>query len=380
MSKSKGNTVDPMEMMDTYGADALRWYFYTSVSAGSEYRVAPKMFGEVVSGFFRMLWNTYSFFVTYANIDGFIPAGRDVIPRGDRALLDRWLLAEMEATVVRVTEELEAYDATGAGRAIQGFVENLSNWYVRRSRRRFWKSESDTDKLSAYQTLHEALLTVSRLLAPFTPFLADELYRNLARGTDGAADSVHLAPWPEADAAAAAPELAAGMARARRVVEMGHRERDRAGLKVRQPLAGATVPGPPLAPELEAIVLDELNLKSLTYAAEDAHQVVLDTEVTEELRLEGLAREVVRRVQGARKDAGYNIDDRIEIQYRAGGDLAEAIDRWSDHIKRETLALSLELLDAAIADGAVAAPEGAFASDGEVEGRPLWLALRRAAG
>ncbi|MEA2644965.1 MAG: isoleucyl-tRNA synthetase [Chloroflexota bacterium] len=379
MSKSKGNAVDPMEMMDTYGADALRWYFYTSVSAGSEYRVAPKMFAEVVSGFFRMLWNSYSFFVTYANIDGFRPGAAAEVPRAERALLDRWLLAELDATVAEVTTELDAYDATGAGRAIQGFVENLSNWYVRRSRRRFWKSESDSDKLSAYQTLHDALLVVTQLLAPFTPFLADEVYRNLARGVEGAADSVHLAAWPKSAPAAAAvadAELAAGMARARRVVEMGHKERDRANLKVRQPLASATVPGPPLPGELEAIVLDELNLKALAYGAEDGHEVVLDTDVTDDLRREGLAREVVRRVQGARKDAGYNIDDRIDVQYRAEGDLAEAIGAWGDHIRKETLATSMEALDGTVAEGVVS--QDWFVSDGPVEGRPLWLALRRA--
>src|ERR1700736_111664 len=130
------------------------------------------MFGEVVSGFFRMLWNTYSFFVTYATIDGFTPGAAAAVAPEDRALLDRWLLSELNQTVARATQELDDLDATGAGRAIQAFVENLSNWYVRRSRRRFWKSESDADKLSAYQTLHHALITITQLLAPFTPFLA----------------------------------------------------------------------------------------------------------------------------------------------------------------------------------------------------------------
>ncbi|MGB2939227.1 MAG: isoleucine--tRNA ligase [Candidatus Dormiibacterota bacterium] len=370
MSKSKGNVVDPIEMMDTYGADALRWYFYTAVAVGNEYRVAPKTFGEVVAGFFRMLWNTYSFFVTYANIDGFRPGAEAAVPVAERALLDRWLLSQLSQTVERVTNELEDLDATGAGRAIQGFVEDLSNWYVRRSRRRFWKSESDADKLSAYQTLHETLITLSRLLAPFTPFLADELYLNLARGLAGAADSVHLDLWPEADAAAIDRHLSQEMGRARRIVEAGHKERDRANLKVRQPLKGATVPGPELDRELEAIVLDELNLKSLQYATSDGHEVKLDTEVTPELRREGLAREVVRRIQGARKDAGFNIDDRIEVWYRVDGDLTRVFTEWADYIQRETLAVSL-----AAADGEL--PAGAHVVDQPLERESLWLALRR---
>jgi isoleucyl-tRNA synthetase len=372
MSKSKGNVVDPIEMMDTYGADALRWYFYTSVAVGSEYRVAPKSFNEVVTGFFRMFWNTYSFFVTYANLDGFTPGSAAPVPVKDRAVLDRWLLSELNQTVERITTELEDLDATGAGRALQAFVEDLSNWYVRRSRRRFWKSESDADKLSAYQTLHEALLTVARLLAPFAPFLADEVYLNLKQGLEGAADSVHLDRWPEVDTASIDKALSAEMARSRRIVETGHKERDRANLKVRQPLQGATVPGPELTTELEAIVLDELNLKSVSYGPEKFHDVVLDTELTPELRLEGLAREIVRRVQGARKDAGYNIDDHIDVLYRADGEVARAFEAWGDHIRQETLAETLGAVDGEAPGG-----EGAHVAEVSVEGQPVWLALKR---
>ena len=288
----------------------------------------------------------------------------------ERSLIDRWLLSELNACVERVTTELEEFDATGAGRAIAGFVDDLSNWYVRRSRRRFWKSESDVDKTSAYQTLHEALVTVTGLMAPFTPFLADELYRNLARGASDAAESVHLTKWPEVDGAAIDRDLSLEMARARRIVETGHKERDRSGLKVRQPLAGATVPGPPLDPELEAIALEELNLKSLAYADGGTHEVVLDTNLTPELRLEGLAREVVRRIQGARKDAGYNIDDHIEVAYGTDAELKEAFETWADYIRRETLADVL-----VPADGI--APEGAFVVQEPLAGTPLWLALRR---
>ena len=370
MSKSKGNVVDPMEMMDRFGADAVRWYFYTSVAVGSEYRVSPKVFADVVGGFMRMLWNCYVFFVQYANLDGFDPGAQVSTPPPERPLLDRWLLSELNQCVQRVTAELEVFDATGAGRAIEDFVADLSNWYVRRSRRRFWRSDSDADKLSAYQTLHEALTKVSLLLAPFAPFIADELYRNLARD-DADADSVHLAAWPQADPAVIDRELTQQMTRARRVVELGHKQRDRANLKVRQPLAGASVPGPALEPELEAIVVDELNLKSLRYHVHD-HEVELDTAITPELRLEGLARELVRRIQGMRKEAGFNVEDRIKVTWRAEGEVAEAARQWREHVSAETLASNFDELP----EGATA-PAGSYDADHKVEGEPVWIAVRR---
>jgi isoleucyl-tRNA synthetase len=367
MSKSVGNVVDPMPVMDRFGADALRWYFCTSASLGNDYRFAEELVQKVATGFLSTLWNSYSFFVTYANLDGFAPVDSPLAV-ADRALLDRWLLSQLNLCVARVTEELEDFDPTSSARAIESFVDDLSNWYIRRSRRRFWKSESDSDKLSAYQTLHQALATTAQLLAPFTPFLADEIYRNLGAGRG--ADSVHLSDWPAVDTAAVDERLSADMARARRIVEMGHKERDRANLKVRQPLAGATVPGPTLEPELEAIVLDELNLKSLTYGPPDAREVALDTRVTRGLRREGLAREVVRRIQGARKDAGYNIVDRIEVRYRAAGELADAIADWTDHISQETLAVSLQPVDGSLNDGY-------YQATLKVEGEVLEIALRK---
>ncbi|MFN2465289.1 MAG: isoleucine--tRNA ligase [Candidatus Dormibacteria bacterium] len=369
MSKSKGNVVDPMQMMDRYGADAVRWYFYTAVAAGSEYRVSPKVFSDVVGGFMRMLWNCYVFFVQYANLDGFDPEAQPSTPLEQRPLLDRWLLSELNQCVTRATTELEAYDATGAARAIENFVADLSNWYVRRSRRRFWKSESDHDKLSAYQTLHEALTKVSLLMAPFAPFIADELYRNLARG-DARADSVHLADWPAQGPVDS--DLSVSMARARRLVEALLKERDRAGLKVRQPLAGATVAGPPLLPELEAIVLDELNIKSLAYHERGDHHVDLNTHITPELRREGVAREVVRRVQGMRKEAGFNVEDRIALRWRAGGEVAAAFGEWGDRIAAETLAVRVNRA----AEGESGA-EGAFAAEYTVEGDATWLEVTR---
>ncbi|HXA42354.1 MAG TPA: isoleucine--tRNA ligase [Candidatus Solibacter sp.] len=347
MSKSVGNVVDPIPVIERYGADAVRWYFVTAASIGNDYRFGEDLIQKVATGVLSTLWHSYSFFVTYANLDGFQP-GQASLPVSERALIDRWLVSQLNICVRKVTEELEEFDPTGSARAIESFIDDLSNWYIRRSRRRFWKSESDADKASAYQTLHQALVTTAQLLAPFTPFIADELFRNLATG---GADSVHLSDWPEVDAGAVDEKLSADMARARRIVEMGHKERDRANLKVRQPLAGATVPGPPLGDELEAIVLDELNLKSLSYGDPGGREVILDAELTPELRREGLAREVVRRVQGARKDADYNIEDRIEVLYHAGGELAEAVAEWTERIAGETLAVALDWYDGGSVDG-----------------------------
>ncbi len=422
MSKSKGNVVEPDDILDHQGADAFRWFMFASQQPWSPRRFGPEMVDEVVRKFLLTLWNTYSFFTLYANIDRFDPAAQES-PLEERPLVDRWLVGELNALVRDVTAGLEAYDATGTCRAIQQFVDDLSNWYVRRSRRRFWKSESDADKLAAYHTLHEALVTVTKLLAPFTPFVAEELYQNLVRSVDAAApESVHLCAWPVADEQAIDAGVSFDMAAARRVVEMGRAARNAAAVKTRQPLAEVVL----ALPEAEAraverlrdVVLDELNVKELRLvSAEDelvayvvkpnlkvlgpklgkrlgtlqaalkvtdasvlvatlradgavvlelpdgplrlveeellietgspegyqveseaGRVVALKTDVDDDLREEGRARELIHAVQLARKAAGLRIEDTISLTLAVPEELRPPAERHRGAIMAETLA------------------------------------------
>jgi isoleucyl-tRNA synthetase len=277
MSKSKGNVVQPDDILDHQGADAFRWFMFSSQQPWSPRRFSAEMVDEVVRKFLLTLWNTYSFFTLYANIDRFDPTATES-PVEDRPLIDRWLVGELDTLVLDVTAGLEAYDATGTARRIQQFVDDLSNWYVRRSRRRFWKSESDADKLAAYHTLYEALVTVAMLLAPFTPFVAEELYQNLVRSVDGVApESVHLCGWPVADGQAIDAGVSFDMAAARRVVEMGRAARNAAAVKTRQPLAEVVLALPDAEAQavdrLRDVVLDELNVKDLRFVDGEADLV-----------------------------------------------------------------------------------------------------------
>lgn len=237
MSKSRGNVADPWDVLNKHGADAMRWYLYTASPPGQERRYSSELVSEVVRNFTLTLWNTYSFFVTYANLDGWKP---DASVKPQYSDLDRWLRSSLHSLVRDVTEALENYDVLGATRPIETFVDQLSNWYLRRSRRRFWKSESDDDKQAAYATLYEALVTLSKLLAPTMPFMAEELYQNLVRGVDAnAAESVHLARWPEYDPTVIDERLNREMALVMKLASVGHAARNKANRKVRQPLAEA---------------------------------------------------------------------------------------------------------------------------------------------
>ncbi len=286
MSKSRGNVVNPWSVLDESGADATRWYMLTASPPGNTRRFSANLVKEVVGKFLLTLWNSYSFFVTYANLNDFDPATPPV-PLEQRSVLDRWVLARLNHVVERVTEGLETYDVTGATRPIDEFVEELSNWYVRLSRRRFWNVDADAESqrlsLAAHQTMYEALVTLSKLLAPFTPFVADEIFRNLvARADEAAPVSVHLSRWPEPDPAYANEQLIADMALAQRVVSLGRAARESAGLKLRQPLAEATIglPSARDAGSLERLateIMEELNVKALktVTASSDLVEVVI---------------------------------------------------------------------------------------------------------
>jgi isoleucyl-tRNA synthetase len=264
MSKSRGNVVDPWELLHSYGADATRWYMYASAPPYNPRRFAPEHVGEVQRQFILTLWNTFSFFTTYANIDGWRPKRPLDTPS---QAIDRWALARLNALVRDVSSMLDNYDIHGPAKAIEQFVEELSNWYVRRNRRRFWKSEDDSDKQAAYQTLYTCLTTLAQLLAPFMPYLSERLYRTLVAEIDAAApESVHLAGWPSTRADLIDEQLLADTAVLLDVVSLGRAARQRASLRVRQPLSEllVRVPGNPAAIQrFDAELRDELNVKQI---------------------------------------------------------------------------------------------------------------------
>lgn len=274
MSKSQGNIVDPYEVFDAVGADALRWYFTARVAPDVQKRISVDIVAEVAASFLNTFWNTYGFFVMYAELDRVDLA--DDVPVAKRAEIDRWLLALLEQTKHEVTTCLDAYDAQGAGVAIESFVDQLSNWYVRRNRRRFWKAAAGTDKQSAYLTLFEALDAIHRLMAPFVPFVAEAVYQNLVRSRDSQAPiSVHMAAWPAAAPERANPGLLAEIEVVQRVVGLGRAARNDTKLKVRQPLARLLVRVPDAAARAaverhKEQILEELNVKTIELAAEDA--------------------------------------------------------------------------------------------------------------
>jgi isoleucyl-tRNA synthetase len=265
MSKSLGNIADPWDVLNAHGADAFRWYLYTASPPGQERRFSSELVGEVVRDFTLTLWNVYSFFVTYANLD----KPTLVTRTWSENQLDRWLLSELNVLVRDVTNAYENYDVPNATRPIAAFVEKLSTWYLRRSRRRFWKSESDSDKQAAYQTLYTALVSVAKMLSPSMPFLAEELYQNLVRSVDQfAPESVALAEWPTYDEAFIDEELNRDMGLVTKLVSLGHSARQKANRKVRQPLAeaafsvGSAVEGKAVTAFMD-LIEDELNVKTV---------------------------------------------------------------------------------------------------------------------
>jgi isoleucyl-tRNA synthetase len=449
MSKRLGNVIEPTEVMDRYGADSLRWFFVAAGSPWSARRVSMEAVEDGVRRVLLTLWNTFAFLVLYSNANDLDPSAQEV-PAARRSPLDRWILSRLHHTVEAARQGLDGYEATAAARAIGELVEDLSNWYVRRARRRFWNAgdgSSPGDTAAAHRTLYECLTTVARLLAPITPFVAEAMWGTLTRGTEGAPESVHLADYPEPDRGARDERLEAAMATARHIVTLGRTARTDARARVRQPLARAVVhlPGDPA--ELDPLLRDvaeELNVKEIEFAeaapslggwrARPSYRVLgprlgarvkevaaalerddgslasdlaggrtvtvetgtgpvslapddvdlsqettggwgtasgggvtvaLDLEITPELAREGLAREVVRLVQEARKEAGLEVTDRIELGIQAGGPVAEAVEAHRSWIAGEVLA---ERVD-------VGRNPGATVRD--IDGQPVGVTVRR---
>ncbi|HEY2003927.1 MAG TPA: isoleucine--tRNA ligase [Candidatus Saccharimonadia bacterium] len=337
LSKRLRNYPPVEEVFAAEGADTLRFYLLGNDQAvGADYmRFNRDAMRDIQRNVFGTLWNSYSFLSMYAEIDGWQPKGKLVAPRSDN-LLDQWIVARLNQTVAEVTEAADAYQLARALRPVRELVDDLSNWYVRRSRRRFWKSEDDGDKQQAYVTLHYVLCKIAQLLAPWSPFVADKLWRGLTGGMDEA-KSVHLSDWPEVGEVD--EKLLDDMARAREYITEALAQRGEHKIKVRQPLRKVTIPA--LPKDLMSIVAEEVNVKEVVTGK--GIKVTLDVVITPELRAEGMMRDVVRHVQNARKQVGLEVNDRIVLTLQtADRELAEAVQAHAETIKAETLAVKLE--------------------------------------
>ena len=358
MSKSLGNFTDPNELMDKFSADSLRFLLLSSpLLNGEDFALHDKDVGDVARKL-SMIWNMYDFFTMYAEVDGWEFDGELKDPLGELTNpLDIWIVSRLHQLVAEVERHMDAYNIPDALSPILPFLDDASNWYVRRSRRRFWKSEDDGDKNDAYRTLHYVLVRLGYILAPFTPFLAEELYRNLTSDNE----SIHLKDW--LTAGAVNDQALADMSRTRELINNGlslrmKQDEHQVSIKVRQPLQSAAYAGAKLAEYYEQIMAEELNVKEIRWI-ESLDEHLADYDVTEgmikpeswveiskhltpELKREGLMREVIRHVQSARKKAGLQVDDRIDLGITSSDtEIAQAVYMFADTIKAETLAVKL---------------------------------------
>ncbi len=422
MSKSKGNAIDPFEALETYGADAIRWYFYINSAPWLPNRFHGKAVQEGQRKFMGTLWNTYAFFVLYANIDNF-DATKYALEYDKLSVMDKWLLSKLNTLVAQVDNNLGNYRIPEAARALQEFVDDMSNWYVRRSRERFWAKGMEQDKINAYMTLYTALVTVSKAAAPMIPFMAEDIYRNLVCSIDSSApESVHLCDFPQAEEALVDRELEKNMDVALKIVVMGRACRNSANIKNRQPIGTMFVKSSQELPELFVdIVEEELNVKKVVFTEDVGHftdyafkpqlrtvgpkygkflnqikqalaeldgnhamaelkekgsitldsvnadvvlceedllitmtqqegyvtesdnevTVVLDTNLTPELIAEGFVRELISKVQTMRKEAGFEVMDKIHISYQAGEAITRIFEEYGGQIQSEVLAVSI---------------------------------------
>ena len=449
MSKHLGNVVDPMAVLDKQGADAVRWFFYSSSAPWLPCRFHEDALNEGPRRFMGTLWNTYYFYVLYADIDRFDPTKHD-LDKCKLTLMDRWVLSRLNTVVKGVDEDLSAYRITESTRKIADFVDELSNWYVRLGRDRFWGKGMEGDKEAAFMTLYTVLSTLTKVIAPYMPFMAENIYQNIVRTVDeNAPESVHLCDFPVCDESRIDPEAERQMAAVETVVQLGRSCRQLSNIKVRQPLSMLYVAGADFGEVYKTLVEDELNVKNVKFisdagefvnydlkpnfmtlktrygkflgrmrgelqklngadvvAAFDRGEtvtltmdgtdvvlnkedvlveavkkegftsqvdgkltVVLDTALTEELIKEGFAREIISKVQNLRKDAGFDVTDRIKVTVQGGSEVTEAAAAYRDMIQKGVLAVEIVFGDA---------PEGAFAQEADVNGKAVKLSVRKA--
>ncbi|MGK2848610.1 MAG: isoleucine--tRNA ligase [Minisyncoccota bacterium] len=343
LSKKLKNYADPMEIIEKYGADVLRFSLLSSpVVSAENLTFTEGDLADVTRNTFRMLWNSYSFFTMYAVIDNWQPKKEVQVSKN---ILDKWMLSELQLLIREVDRAMGQYELSKATRAFMPFIDHLSNWYIRRSRKRFWKSEDDSDKENAYQTLYFVLVTLTKMMAPFTPFLAEEIYRNLT-----GEESVHLADWPEPEETLLDEKLNEEMLELRSAVSVGLQVRANEQRKVRQPLS-KLVSEKKFDKEFEEILKEELNVKEVVYVEDISkdyaglpsgvsfHQkiIAIDIEITPELKLEGEAREIIRAIQEGRKKADFNVEDRIVLGYQ-GKEAVFRNEELSEMIQKEVLA------------------------------------------
>ncbi|MBR2662506.1 MAG: isoleucine--tRNA ligase, partial [Clostridia bacterium] len=449
MSKHLGNVVDPFEMLDKFGADALRWYFYTTSAPWLPSRFSEEAVQEGQRKFLATLQNTYAFFAMYARIDGFDPLAHP-LEKAELTLMDRWILSKLNTLIARMDDDLSNYRVTEPATALADFVDELSNWYVRRGRERFWGKGMAGDKEAAFATLYHVLVQVSKIAAPFIPFLAEEIYQNLVvNNVPGAPESVHLCDYPSCDAGRIDPDMEKQMDALLEVIQLGRACRNAANMKVRQPLQKLYVKGASFSRAYQELCEDELNVREVIFTEDarafttyqlkpqmrtlgprygkllgkigqhlgtldgndvvDAFErgekisfeidgtqvelakddvltspmqkpgftsqmdrgvtVVLDTNLSEDLIREGYAREVISKIQTMRKEAGFEVTDRIGIRYTADGELSASIEAGADMIKNGTLALTLE-------SGATG--DGWYAKEWDINGKKAVLAVKKA--
>ncbi len=449
MSKSLGNAVDPMEALSKFGADAIRWYFYVNSAPWLPNRFHEKAVVEGQRKFMGTLWNTYAFFVLYAEIDQF-DATKYRLEYDKLSVMDQWLLSKLHSTVKAVDENLANYRIPETARALQKFVDDMSNWYVRRCRERFWAKGMEQDKINAYMTLYTALVTISKAAAPMIPFMTEDIYQNLVRSIDkDAVESIHLCDFPEVKEDWIKEELEADMDEVRKIVVFGHAARNTANIKNRQPIGRMFVKGPNVLGEFyQQIIKEELNVKEMTFTDDvreftsysfkpqlktvgpkygkqlggirqylseidgnsamdtlntegslrfevdgtevvlekedlliDVMQVegyvsdgdnevtvVLDTNLSEELLEEGFVREIISKVQTMRKEAGFEVMDKITLTYIGNEKLDGIIRKNAEEIQNELLALAVEEREA---------DEDAYAKKWSINGEDLTLGVKK---